>query len=250
MALDTATPESNMMPLSPEHKIIKKYLECGSWQKAGTRPHIGKRTVQKILEFHMAHCVFEVNLEHDIVFKYLECRNIKDTGIHRHELKRQIQKVLRFHMVHCLHIMQESKQEIKTRLNQRILFKCPVCAKEMMVTPYWSKRRKYCSYQCYSSVPRKRKPTSEKRKFRMSPGWRQTRTKCISNFGQMCPITLETESLDVHHIDLDWSNNEPENLIPLWRPLHRLITARANYDSFYEALDRNILLSITSAWRE
>ena len=84
----------------------------------------------------------------------------------------------------------------------------------------------------------------------MSPEWRRKRKKRISDFGNICPITLETESLDVHHIDSDYSNNESDNLIPLWRQLHRLITARANYDPFYEALDRTILLSITKAWKD
>ena len=83
----------------------------------------------------------------------------------------------------------------------------------------------------------------------MSPEWRRIRKDRLSDFCQVCPITLETESLDVHHIDNDYMNTSPENLIPLSRLLHRLITARANYDEFLEARDRAILSSITEAWR-
>ena len=245
MASDTATPENIMIPLNPEHEIVKKYLESGSWKKANTRPHFGKRAVQKVLRFHMVHCDFEANSEHEIIRKYLESGSWQSVCVHSNQGKRAIQKVLSFHMIHCLHIMQEPSN----KRPQRVIWKCPVCGKEMMLPPHKAKLKKYCSSQCFASMPRKRKPTSEKRKFRMSPEWRRTRKKRIFNLGQMCPITLETEPLDVHHIDSDYSNNEPENLIPLWRPLHRLITARANYDEFYEARDRAILLSITEAWK-
>jgi len=244
MTLDIATQGENVFSLNPEHEIIKRYLEYGGWKKAGIRVPVGKRVVLKVLQYHMQHCSFEANSEHELIRDYLECRNWNKLGIHHQTGIRTIQKVLRAHMVHCLQIMQE-KETI-----QKLLWKCPVCGKEMMITPYWAKRRKYCSYQCYSSVPRKRKPMSESRKFRMSPNWRRARKKRISKFGNICPISLKKEPLDVHHIDLDWSNNDSENLIPLWRPLHRLITARANYDEFLEARDRAILSSITKAWKE
>lgn len=245
MTVDTATQEDIMIPLNLEHEIVKKYLESDSWKKASIRPRIGKRAVFGTLQYHMKHCDFVANSEHEIVKKYLECGSWTKISIHQHTGKRAVQKVLRFHMVHCLHIMQEPSN----KRPQRIVWKCPVCNKEMIIPPTEAKRRKYCSFQCFKSVPRKRKPASEKRKFRMSPEWRHARKKRISDFGNICPVSLETEPLDVHHIDSDYSNNEPENLIPLWRPFHQLITARANYDEFYEARDRAILLSITKAWK-
>ena len=245
MGVDIAPQEDVIFSLNPEHEIIEKYLEFGGWKNTGIRMHIGKRAILQVLQYHLNHCVFEANSEHEIVRQYLECGSWTKIGIHQHTGKRTVQKVLRHHMIHCLHIMQEPSN----KRPQRVIWKCPVCGKEMILPPKEAKRRKYCSSQCFASVPRKRKPTSEKRKFRMSSEWRRTRKNRISNFGHTCPITLEIESLDVHHIDNDHTNNTPENLIPLSRLKHRLITARANYDPFYEALDRNILLSITEAWK-
>lgn len=126
---------------------------------------------------------------------------------------------------------------------KRGIKKCLICGKGIDST------RKYCSKECLRMVDR-RKPMSDKRRMRCSKKWQQIRKTRISNFGNTCPISLEREPLEVHHIDLDWSNNNPENLIPLWQPLHRLITARGNYDEFYEARDRAILSSITKAWNE
>jgi len=246
MSADIEPQEPIIFSLNPEHEIIKKYLESGNWKNTGIRTHIGKRAVLQVLQYHLNHCVFEANSEHELVKKYLECGSWTKMGCHSNIGKRAIQKVLLHHMVHCLHIMQWPDN----KMPQKVKWKCPVCGKEMMITPYYAKRRKYCSFTCFKKVPRKRKPMSAKRKFRMSPEWRRTRKNCISNFGNMCPVTLEKESLDVHHIDSDYSNNEPENLIPLSRPLHHLITARANYDEFLEARDRMILLSITEAWKE
>ena len=244
MGVDIAIHEDVIFSLNPEHEIIRKYLESRSWNKAGILPHIGKRVVLHILEYHLTHCVFESNSEHELIKNYLECGSWSKIGIHSQIGKRTIEKVLIHHMVHCLHILPDTSK------NQKVIWNCPVCHKEMIVSPYEAKRRTYCSYKCFKAVSRKRKPTSEKRKFRMSPEWRQKRKKRIFNFGKMCPITLKKEPLDVHHIDSDYSNNEPENLIPLWRPLHKLITARAEFSPFSEARDRAILSSITEAWKQ
>lgn len=40
--------------LSPEHKIVKKYLECGSWKLADVHPQEGKRAILKVLEYHFS----------------------------------------------------------------------------------------------------------------------------------------------------------------------------------------------------
>jgi len=46
-----------IVPLNPEHEIIKKYLELGSWKKVGVRTQEGKRAVLKVLRFHMTLCL-------------------------------------------------------------------------------------------------------------------------------------------------------------------------------------------------
>lgn len=49
--------ESRQIPLTPEHEIVKKYLEFGSWKRADIHPQEGKRAIAKVLEFHMKHCL-------------------------------------------------------------------------------------------------------------------------------------------------------------------------------------------------
>ena len=50
-------PEDAIVQLNPEHKIVKQYLETGSWKKAGIHPQEGKNAVRKVLEYHYTHCL-------------------------------------------------------------------------------------------------------------------------------------------------------------------------------------------------
>lgn len=105
--------------------------------------------------------------------------------------------------------------------------------------------------ESYGLVGHRKNKVSEKRAFRASHKWQRIRKKRLSDFGQMCPVTLESEPLEVHHIDFDVFNSDDlKNLIPLWAPYHRLIHARAEMYPFYESLDRAVFLSVTRAWRQ
>ena len=54
-------PENIRIPLNPEHEIVKKYLECGrSWKKVDIHPQEGKRAISKVLEYHMKHCLHDI----------------------------------------------------------------------------------------------------------------------------------------------------------------------------------------------
>lgn len=55
--MEPQTPDDIMLPLNPEHQIVKKYLETGSWKKTGISTQEGKRALQKVLRFHMSHCL-------------------------------------------------------------------------------------------------------------------------------------------------------------------------------------------------
>ena len=91
---------------------------------------------------------------------------------------------------------------------RRLVAKCPICGKEMRFSP--SAKRKFCSRECLKLADR-RKPNSDKRRFRCSKTWRRIRRERLFDFGNVCPITLENHQLEVHHIDEDWSNNESES---------------------------------------
>lgn len=140
-----------------------------------------------------------------------------------------------------------SQAQSRETLAKRIVQNCHICGKEMALVPSETKR-KYCSVECWKLADRS-KPNTDKRRFRCSHYWARIAKERKSDFGNICPITLKSGQLQVHHIDFDYTNNEPENLIPLWAPYHRLIGARAEVSHFREALDRAVLLSITEAWK-
>lgn len=49
--------QQSEIPLSPEHEIVKKYLELGSWKAAGIHQQEGKRAIVKVLQFHFKNCL-------------------------------------------------------------------------------------------------------------------------------------------------------------------------------------------------
>lgn len=61
--MDPQLEEGAVIPLNPEHEIIKKYLETGSWKLAGVDTKKGKRAVQKVLRFHLTHCLHTLQEE-------------------------------------------------------------------------------------------------------------------------------------------------------------------------------------------
>jgi len=69
--------EGAVIPLNPEHEIVKKYLECGSWKQVGIDTKSGKRAVQKVLRFHLTHCLHELQEEKEVSLP-LESKSHKD----------------------------------------------------------------------------------------------------------------------------------------------------------------------------
>ena len=55
--LTPQTPDGATVPLNREHEIVKKYMETGSWKKAGIHPQEGKRAQKAVNEYHFTHCL-------------------------------------------------------------------------------------------------------------------------------------------------------------------------------------------------
>jgi len=64
--MEPQTPDTLKIPLSPEHEIVKKYREFGSWKKADIHPQEGKRAVLKVLDFHLSNCLHDISKEKDV----------------------------------------------------------------------------------------------------------------------------------------------------------------------------------------
>lgn len=61
--MEPQTPDTLKIPLTPEHEIVKKYLECKSWKKADIHPQEGKNAVLKVLDYHMRNCLASMHEE-------------------------------------------------------------------------------------------------------------------------------------------------------------------------------------------
>lgn len=61
--MEPPTPNELNIPLNPEHELVLRYLDSGSWRKAGIHPQEGKRALQKVLRFHMSHCINSIQEE-------------------------------------------------------------------------------------------------------------------------------------------------------------------------------------------
>lgn len=58
--MNPQVPDDAVVPLNPEHQIVRKYLEHGSWKNADIHPQEGKRAVEKVLRFHMKECLHTI----------------------------------------------------------------------------------------------------------------------------------------------------------------------------------------------
>ena len=137
----------------------------------------------------------------------------------------------------------------KTARTSKVKWTCGYCGKVEYLTPYWARTKKHCSRKCRGMASQSIH-SAERKSLRNSTEWRKIRKKRVLQFCGVCPITLETKPLHVHHIDFDFSNHDEDNLIPLWTPYHTLVHARAGYAPFYEALDRAVLSFIVRFWNE
>lgn len=75
--MEPQVPGDTILPLNPEHKLVKKYLEHGSWKKIGIDTKTGKRAVQKVLRFHLTHCLHTLDAFNEVLTS-IESESHKD----------------------------------------------------------------------------------------------------------------------------------------------------------------------------
>ena len=63
--MDPQLKDGAIVPLNEEHKLVKKYLDHGSWKKAGIETKKGARDLRKVLDFHYTHCLHTLQEEKD-----------------------------------------------------------------------------------------------------------------------------------------------------------------------------------------
>lgn len=58
--METQLADNAVIPLNPEHELVKKYMDSGSWKKVGVSTQEGKRAVLKVLKLHYNHCLHDL----------------------------------------------------------------------------------------------------------------------------------------------------------------------------------------------
>lgn len=128
-------------------------------------------------------------------------------------------------------IIQEAKEYLlgkgydKYSTNERVVRiakVCPVCNNEFTGIPSVMKDKVTCGYQCSNTYFRSGPD---------NPNWKQDsyRTTCFHYHSKECVICGESNIVEVHHLDENHSNNQPENLIPLCPTHHQYWHSKFKY---------------------
>jgi hypothetical protein len=118
--------------------------------------------------------------------------------------------------IHCgasYNLRNISKHESGCLSNPNNQKECPVC-KTM-----FAGKSVTCSYSCSNTFFRSGKN---------NPNWKESsyRTTCFEYHNKTCVICGEDNIVEVHHMDENKNNNEPENLIPLCPTHHQYFHSR------------------------
>jgi hypothetical protein len=97
---------------------------------------------------------------------------------------------------------------------ERIQKKCPVCGKYFEALEGHKKEKKTCSYACSNTHFRSGMDNGN---------WSEKayRSTCFLHHEKRCVCCDEKLIVEVHHLDHNKKNNEPENLIPLCPTHHQ-----------------------------
>ena len=63
--IEPQNPEIKNIPLNEEHELVKKLLEAGSIKATGLHPQEVKRARDKVLAYHMKHCLGSMTNEEE-----------------------------------------------------------------------------------------------------------------------------------------------------------------------------------------
>lgn len=88
---------------------------------------------------------------------------------------------------------------------------CPIC--QSPFTPKYDPEQVTCSYKCSN--------TYFARKRNKPENWKNHRTICWKYHEKKCVVCGEDKIVEVHHMDENNKNNDPQNLIPLCPTHHQ-----------------------------
>jgi len=101
---------------------------------------------------------------------------------------------------------------------------CPVCEKTFVTLKGHKNEKRVCSHSCSNTYFRSRENNPNyKNGFN---GDKDYRIICFSHHEKKCCICGFDYIVEVHHLDCDNTNNDPNNLIPLCSNHHRMYHSR------------------------
>lgn len=65
--MEPQTPNDIAIPFNREHELVKQYLKLGNWKDVGITRMEGKRTIEKVLRFHMSHCLNSIHEQENVL---------------------------------------------------------------------------------------------------------------------------------------------------------------------------------------
>lgn len=107
-----------------------------------------------------------------------------------------------------------SHLKIQSRVKLAVKKTCPVCQKKFQGIPSVIEKKTTCSHACANKWFRTGENNGNWNKDRY-------RTTCFLFHEKACVICKEDKIVEVHHLDGDHYNNNPENLIPLCPTHHQ-----------------------------
>lgn len=92
---------------------------------------------------------------------------------------------------------------------------CPVCESEFQTQKDHPREKTTCSYSCSNTYFRS---GLDNPNYKTGNNYR---TICFNHHEKKCVVCGEDKIVEVHHLDENHNNNEPENLIPLCPTHHK-----------------------------
>jgi hypothetical protein len=113
---------------------------------------------------------------------------------------------------------------------------CPVCGKSFQTSLGHRDEKTVCSVSCSNTHFRSGENNGSWIDGRSHFGGTEARRICLEHWPHKCALCPWDKVIEVHHIDDDHDNNEPENLIPLCPNHHRLTIMNEYKDDIHQQI--------------
>jgi len=178
---------------------------------------LNKNELKKIIDqsHNMAHCLVNMGWKEGTTYR------------------RKLKKMIAEFGIDTSHFESYYKNRMKAKY-KTIEKICPVCSSKFNTQAGHSREKTTCSHACSNTYF-----NGITRNVNVS----NYRTICFKSHKKECIVCGEYRIVEVHHLDHDNKNNNPDNLIPLCSTHHRY------WHSRYRTLVENQVLDYIEEWK-